>query len=75
MDHNERVLRGRIGKYTVHSRYDGHELTAPARRALEGKVERDVDADGVVPIEERLRRADAAREAHYARGRATVIRS
>ena len=63
----ERSLRGRIGAYVLHSRYDSRELTKAARAAFESKFEREVDPDGVLPLEERLRRAEMARQAHYAR--------
>jgi hypothetical protein len=64
---SERVLTGRIGAYVLHSKYDSHELTKAARAAFESKFEREVDPDGVLPLEERLRRAEMARKAHYAR--------
>jgi hypothetical protein len=63
----ERSLRGRIGAYVLHSRYDSRELTKAARAAFASKCEREVDPDGVLPLEERLRRAEMARKAHYAR--------
>ena len=63
----ERSLRGRIGAYVLPSRYDSRELTKAARAAFESKFEREVDPDGVLPLEERLRRAEMARKAHYAR--------
>ena len=63
----ERSLRGRIGAYVLHSRYDSGELTRAARAAFETKFEREVDPDGVLPLEERHRRAEMARKAHYAR--------
>ena len=63
----ERSLRGRIGAYVLHSRHDSRELTKAARAAFESKFEREVDPDGVLPLEERLRRAEMARKAHYAR--------
>jgi hypothetical protein len=55
------------GAYTLHSRYDSRELTKAARAAFESKFEREVDPDGILPLEERLRRAEMARKAHYAR--------
>ena len=64
---SERVLTGRIGAYVLHSKYDSRELTKAAHAAFEGKFEREVDPDGVLPLEERLRRADMARKAHFAR--------
>jgi hypothetical protein len=63
----ERSLMGRLGAYTMLSRNDPREITKAARAAFESKFERDVDPDGVLPIAERLRRADMARKAHYAR--------
>jgi hypothetical protein len=65
--HAERVLTGRLGAYVVHSRYDSRELTKAAREAFRSKFEREVDPLGVLPLEERLRRADMARKAHFAR--------
>lgn len=41
--------------------------TAPARAALQARFERQVDPDGVLPIEERARRAEHARRAYYLR--------
>ena len=61
-------LRARIGAYTKWARTDDRTAaTEPARRAFRSKFEREVDPDGVMPVEERLRRAEAARKAHYAR--------
>jgi hypothetical protein len=41
--------------------------TAPARAAFNSRFEREVDPDGLLPPEERARRADSARSAYYAR--------
>jgi hypothetical protein len=65
--HTERVLTGRLGAYVVHSRYDSRELTKAAREAFRSKFEREVDPEGVLPVEERLRRAEMARKAHFTR--------
>ena len=65
--HAERVLYGRIGGYTVHSRYDSRELLEPARRAFWSKFEHEVDPEGVLPHAERMRRADMARKAYFAK--------
>jgi hypothetical protein len=67
MSHGERVLLGRLGAYTMLSRHDPREVTRAAREAFASKFERDVDPDGVLPLEERLRRADMARKAHFTR--------
>jgi hypothetical protein len=66
-DPNEMALRGRIGAYALHSRSDPRETTAAARAAFLARFEREVDADGVLPAEERQRRATAARRAYFAR--------
>lgn len=56
-----------LGAYVVHSRYDSQELTKAAREAFRSRFERDVDPDGVLPLEERRRCAEMARKAHFMR--------
>ena len=63
----EAALRGRIGGFVTQSRHDPSELTAEARAAFLIQFERAVDPDGVLPPHERVRRAQAARSAHFAR--------
>lgn len=63
----ERSLLGRIGAYTANSRHSGLELTEAARRAFRSKFLDDVDPNHELPVEERERRAELARKAHYAR--------
>jgi hypothetical protein len=63
----QRVLTGRIGAYTLHSRYDSRTLLEPARRGFESKFEREVDPEMVLDPEERARRAEMARKAYFAR--------
>lgn len=67
MSHKERALLGRLGAYTMLSRNDPREVTRAAREAFVSKFEREVDPDGVLPLDERLRRAEMARKAHYTR--------
>lgn len=67
MSHGERVLVGRLGAYTMLSRHDPRAITRAAREAFFSKFERDVDPDGVLPVDERLRRAEMARKAHFTR--------
>src|SRR5215207_6844683 len=66
-DPDEMASRGRIGALITHSRHDVRELTAPARAAFLSRFEREVDPDGTLLLEERLRRADCAKRAHFAR--------
>ena len=63
----ERSLRGRMGAYAVHARYDPHQTTAPAREAFLHRFLDEVDPGRVLPERERLRRAAAARKAYFTR--------
>jgi hypothetical protein len=63
----ERSLRGRIGAYGLHSKYDSKEITRAARTAFLAKWAREVDPEGVLPELERDRRAENALKAHMAR--------
>lgn len=64
---DERSLRGRIGAYALHSKYDSREITRAARAAYLAKWTREVDPQGVLPEDERDRRAEAALKAHMAK--------
>ncbi len=64
-DPEEMARRGRIGAHRLHALHDSRELTAPARAAFLARFEREVDPSGVLPEEERRRRADHARKAHF----------
>jgi hypothetical protein len=59
------------GKIGAHSRWakerDRSGATAPARAAMFRKFEDQVDPDRVLPVEERAKRAESARRAHYQR--------
>lgn len=63
----ERSLRGRMGAYVVHARYDPRQTTAPARAAFLKRFLDEVDPDRVLSEPERLRRAAAARKAYFTR--------
>ena len=67
VDPEEMARRGRIGAHVTHSRHDARELTSPARAAFLTTFEKQVDPDGVLPPDERRRRATHARKAHMAR--------
>ena len=67
LDPREAALRGKIGAFVLHARHDPRETTAKARRAFLERFEREVDPDGTLPEPERLRRAESARKAHFAR--------
>ncbi len=61
------AITGRIGAHTLHARYDPRETTAAARRAFLDRFEREADPDGILPSEERARRARHLRKAYFAR--------
>jgi hypothetical protein len=67
MTREERSLRARIGAYSLHAKYDPRVTTEPARKAFLARFEREVDPEGVLPLAERLRRAEYARKAYFAR--------
>lgn len=61
-------LAGRIGAATKWSQCaDRSAATAPARQAALERFERQVDPDGVLPPDERARRAEHARKAFFLR--------
>lgn len=61
------ALLGRIGAHVAHSRHDLKELTQRAREAFLATFDREVDPECTLPEEERKRRAESARKAHFAR--------
>ena len=64
---HEASLRGRIGAYALHARYDARKTTSAARAAFLGRFEAEVDPDGTLPPDERARRAEMARKGYFAR--------
>ena len=65
MTPEQRILRARIGAYSLHAQ--GRTNTGPARAAFLAKFEAEVDPDNKLPPQERQRRAAAARKAHFAK--------
>ncbi len=66
-DANLRRLRARVGGLSLAASHDPREYTASARAAFLGKFAEMVDPGGTLPESERLRRAEAARRAHFTR--------
>ena len=60
-------LLGRIGAHRLHATRDSRDVTAPARARFLARFEFDVDPLGELAPEERRRRADHARRAHFLR--------
>jgi hypothetical protein len=63
----ERSLRARIAAHAMHGRNDPVEITAKARATFLAKFEHQADPAGTLPPEERRRRAEHLRSAHFAR--------
>lgn len=64
----ERHLRARLAAHESWAQCeDRTERTAPARKAMLDKFEQQVDPDGRLPSDERARRAESARKAHFTR--------
>jgi hypothetical protein len=63
----ERSLRARLAAHALHGKRDRQETTAKARAAFLAKFERDADPEEALPPEERRRRAESLRRAHFAR--------
>ena len=51
----------------MHAKNDSREVTANAREAFLARFEREVDPDGTLDPAERIRRAEHARKAYFAR--------
>jgi hypothetical protein len=63
--------RTQIAKIAAHASWalteDRSARTQAARDGLLARFERQVDPDGVLPLDERAKRAESARRAHYQR--------
>jgi len=68
MDPQERTLRARLAAHTSWANTpDPASRTAKARKAAMDRFEKQVDPDGTLPVEERMRRAEHAKKAHFSR--------
>jgi hypothetical protein len=63
----ERTLRARLAAHSMHAKHDARETTANGRTAFLARFEAEVDPDGILPPEERRRRAEHARSAYFTR--------
>lgn len=64
----QRTLRAKIAAHTSWANTtDRAARTAAARKAAHDRFARQVDPEGVLPPDERARRADSARRAHFSR--------
>lgn len=62
---SERTMRARLAAHTLHARRDPKETTRPARDAFMARFENEVDPEGILPAEERQRRAESLRRAYF----------
>lgn len=60
------TFRGRIGAYRLHATHDPHDTTVAARSAFLERFIDEVDPERRLDLEERERRAIAARKAYFA---------
>jgi hypothetical protein len=68
MDPQERTLRARLAAHVSWANTpDPASRTAKARAAALARFEKQVDPDGILPVEERMRRAEHAKKAHFSR--------
>jgi len=64
----QRALRAKLAAHASWANTtDRAARTAAARKAAHDRFEREVDPDGVLPPDERARRAASARRAHFSR--------
>jgi hypothetical protein len=65
MTPEQRVMRARIAALARWAKYKPDDQMEAAREKFRSSFEKKVDPEGVLPEAERLRRAEAARRAHY----------
>lgn len=63
----QRSLHASLAAHALHAKYDSREVTAPARKGFMARFEREVDPEGLLPVQERARRAEHAMKAHMKR--------
>lgn len=61
----QRSQRARIAAHAMHATHDSTATSAAGRAAFDERFSREVDPDGVLPVEERERRAGHARKAYF----------
>jgi hypothetical protein len=65
MTPEQRSQRARIAAYAQHAQHDTRATTAKARATFLASFENKVNPDRKLPEAERVRRAQAARKAHF----------
>jgi hypothetical protein len=59
----QRTLRAQMGAFRLHAQ--GKTNTGPARKAFDDRFLNEVDPDRLLPEEERIKRAKAAKSAYF----------
>lgn len=67
MTPSERSLRARLAAHALHAQHDSSEVSKAGREAFLARFEREVDPEGTLPTDERIRRAAHARKAYFTR--------
>lgn len=70
-----RIRRARIAALSLHGKYDSNYLTTAAREAAFSKFLKEADPGGVLPEQERQRRAKSLQRAHLLRIADKSVRS
>lgn len=69
-------MRARIAAYRSWANTrDPAERMKPAQQAFMDRFEREVDPEGVLPVHERIRRAEAAKKAYFTELSYKAVRS
>jgi len=61
----QRSMRSRIAAYTLHATHDPKVTTKPGRDAFMSRFEKEVDPEGRLEPQERMRRAELAKKAYF----------
>jgi hypothetical protein len=61
------ALYGRIGAHMAHAKHGGEHMTSKARESFMARFEREADPEGILPAEERARRAEHLKRAYFSR--------
>lgn len=64
---SDRSLAGRIGAHSMHARNNSRETSRPGREAFLGSFELAADPEGTLDPQERARRAEHLKKAHFTR--------
>ena len=61
------TLLGRIGAHSMHAKHDSRKTSEPGRKRFLSSFEEQVDPDGTLEPEERVRRAEHLKKAYFTR--------